>query len=151
MNLGKPARAFLPLCKGVLREKTARVYRSTHVTLKRNQAFISSSVPTPVFPSLPFLSSDSSLLASTLFRFIFKSSFSPPFLSTTSPLSHSFSVSNCEILCSSPPTFFSNSFAVCSSACSLCFFFTRKRAEAAVFLRRLSSSAARREAAVSGS
>lgn len=38
------------------------------------------------------------------------------------------------------------SFAERSSACSRCFFLTRKRADAAVFRRRLSSSAARREA-----
>ena len=37
-----------------------------------------------------------------------------------------------------------------SSACSRCFFLTRKRAEAAVLRRRLSSSAAWREAGVSG-
>lgn len=96
-------------------------------------------VPTPFFLSL-----SPSTLSTVSFRSLIAfSKPTTPFRSTTSPRNHSFSVSSWLTRFSSSFALSPNSFAVRSSACSRCFFLTRKRADAAVFRRRLSSSAAK--------
>lgn len=107
------------------------------------------SVPTPFFllsvilaPSSP-LSLSLAALRLNAFHSSARKSF--PFFSVIRFFNHSFWVCSCSILCSSCAVLSFSSFAVFSRACSRCFFFTRKRAEAAVFRRRLSSSAAWRD------
>lgn len=65
----------------------------------------------------------------------------PPDCSVIRPLSHLFSNSSSLTRFSNALALSVMSFADFSRACSRCFFFTRKRADAAVFLLRLSSSA----------
>ncbi len=121
-------------------DQTPRDYLKIISQIQSCSLLSSSSVPTPFFALPPFLSAGPPYFSHRTLR----SSLAPPFFSTTSPRSHSFSVSRRPMRCSSSKFLFSSSLAVCSRACSRCFFLTRKRAEAAVLRRRLSSSAAAR-------
>ena len=126
------------ICKRELFNRNARSHPRRKGKEPMDQAF----VPTPLFRSEPFLCSFSAL---NFFHSAAISSFES-FFSVIRFFSHLFSVSNWLIRPSNAATLSLISFADRSSACSLCFFLTRNRAEAAVFRRRLSSSAASRDA-----
>lgn len=131
------------------KSKTAFV-AITHLNINRLIGGRIYLVPTPFFSSPVLLAASSpplslSLPARRLNAFHSSAKKSLPFFSVMRFFNHSFWVCNCPIFCSNCAVLSLSSLAVFSSACSRCFFLTRKRADAAVFRRRLSSSAARRD------
>lgn len=141
------------LCLNKGKETSATIY---HIDTIRTKSSITCkpcyyiyTVPTPFFFSSLLLAASSplslSLPALRLNAFHSSAKKSFPFFSVMRFFNHSFCVCSCPIFCSKCAVLSFSSFAAFSRACSRCFFFTRKRADAAVLRRRLSSSAAWRD------